>query len=938
MKKAQFFIGTIVLVALSTSIIAGSLTIPEQLKYNSFETDLNDYNNIIFVKNSIKDLFNNYFTDYWMLPYDYRTTIKVYNNFTLKGNLIKVQLDLPNDIHEESLILIDSDGDIVPFGIEWTDVSEKQGALYFQSSLNSMDNENYYLYYNDVSNSNKDNKYKEQMVIYNSSSEYIDIRTGLYSLRLNKSLGGALTNLNISGKGNVLNILEARLNCSGTIYSLSNSSNQEYAINDYNYFLEVAITGSRFTNTSYKIKEYFFPDRIIIKDFLTVGADSPCSSWEFFVDAKKDDLPNYIDSKENSYAPVPVMDQNGLDMGDWAEFYGDNYALGVLISNSSPYNYLSSTSSENILLLRAHNASLLSKGAYNNTITIIPMHNDSIKNNHLNYEVNALTSNDDLFNEKQELLNILKRYFTQANTYVTVTVDNARSIEQYNNRSNWYSNLTMRSSIRAFGPNFKTPLVISARFLKGFEPSSVVLVGSEGPLISQLSTDNYMNNSFSPLLNNSLVNNTILVLNLDGRDFNVSINKQVAGPLSAYAYYPNGTLINYYDINTDFYNIEFKDIKQSGFYNISFNGTDALFFANSSLPKMVIGLPAQVHAEELILPVNETTNNISISIEAFNNNARLIDFLNNTVASDNGSTLSLNADVVKCLDGCYYKLLLENASPAFISSSLNYACANALSCINPDEPRVDIVSYGLTSESGADMHYYYNVDTYSTNYSKNTDLKYSLKDYEVNNSYFSFDLDDLKFIVNNTDWSLGWTTCDPECTNGFNKIKFLETGPARVVLWANASPYTKYYFFFYYNASLFDVFIDSSREVTFGPDFKVGGSDTLYYDYLGSGSLSEGNTDNYINRVLLKGVNNYIRRKSLNNSFSVVFKPRDLSYNNSILVNDSTVRFKVYKPGFFRFLIDVDPNNYLYDLKQREWMFSLHYNITGLTYTLSEHS
>ncbi len=938
MKRAQFFVSTIVLVAMAVSVITNILTIPNELKYRDFEVDLQDVKNLRFVKDTLKNSFNEYFINEWLLPYDSRTIIKVYNNFSLKDNMISMSINLPNDIHAESLILIDENKSRVPFGVSWSNVSEKTGMLYFQSSMNSMDNSKYYLYYNKISSPKKDNEFTESMIVYNDTSEFIDIRTGLYSLRINKSLGGSFDNLNISGRGSVLNFLEARLNCSNNYYNLSESSNQVYTVNDYKYFLEVIITGSRFTNSSYEIKEYFLPDRIIIYDYLTVAANSSCNTWEFAVDVSKSDLSDYNDSAGNSYEPVPEQDEIIISSGDWSTFYDTNYALGSLISSTSTEILLKSTASSNSLILRSFNGSPLTKGTYyNNTLTLLPMHNDSIKINKLNYTVMTDNFDEDLIDEMLILLNILNRYFIQFNSFVTVLVSSSKNLEFYNNRSYWHDNLTKRSSINVAGGDSKNPLVIDGLFSSGFDPNSVELVGREGALVGQLSTNNYLNESMSPLLNNSLYNNSILLLNLDGRDFNVSINKQVTGALSAYTYYPNGTLINFYDVNADFYNIELKNVNQSGFYNVSFNGSNPLFFVNSSSPKLIVGLPAHAHFNELSFVVNESVTEVNMSVNTYSRTAKLIDYLNNTLSTDNGSTLALNSIVSKCLDGCYYKLTLDSTSPALVNSSLRYACVNELFCIDPDNPNINLISYGITSTVPKNFYYYYNTGSYYNSKNQSSDLSYDLSDYEINNSFFSFDLDDSDFIVNGVDWSSGWTTCDPSCVNGLSNIKFLEYGPARVVLYANASN-TNYYFLFYYNASMFDVIVNSTVEVTFGPDFKLNNSDTLYYDYLGSGFLNESDTDNYINKVNLGNVINYVRKTAANDTLSVIFKPRDLSYNNSVHINDSTLRLKAYKSGTYRFLINEEPSAHLHELVTNNWEVSSEYNITSYEFSLSEHS
>lgn len=936
MRRAQFLITTIVLVSLTIVLTVSSLYIPAEINANTLGRNELMINNLLFTKQTLEGL-TDYFRINWMLPYTHRTVIKTRNNFTARDFTAKAEIDLPDNAYSNSLNLIDEDGLEVPFGIEWNNSPVKLGALYFQANGESLSNKKYYLYYNVAPGKTIIND-KEQMMNYADDNNSFWVRTGNYYAFVNKSNGGSIKVFNNSGSRNLIINIDNIIKCGGTEYTLTNAVSQQVTVTGKDYYLKAVFTGSRFINETYKITELFFPDEILITDEMTMAGDSACNYWSSRITADKTVLMNYADSNRTTYEPAPEQSLTLIGTRSWFELYGSGYGIGITGEGSV---YASSTPSASTAEFRfIDGASVINKGAYTKEVRITPLAGARF-NITKQYAKPAVTAaNEEFDTEFTNLFNIINKYFYDVNAVVTYNKITGLRHEEFKNSTDWYGSLMLRDYFTISGPDILTPVEAQVRLAKGADMNSIILY-NKGAKPYQVSTTNYeRGGSGTNELENTHVNNSLLLFNPNGKDFNITVTK-LSGDLTGRLYFSNGSPLNEYNIDTSNYNIQVTQNNQSGFYNILFNGSGA-FRINTSLPKTLITLPLEVsnaspvNTSPIYLLVNESVTAIDLSITTYTSNVQnftLYDASNETVTSivtSSQGTVTINKLIVPCVKDCIYRLEVNNSGAFMLnSSSIKYASASKDYMINPDMPEIIIVNVNMLG--GEKKFYaYYNNNTFINRAVYGSDLVYSLSEKQVNNSFYSFDLDDITFYYKGVEWfgGRGWVTCTNSCVNNFNDVRFVELGSERVVALANTSVGVEYYFHFYPNTTYFKVIIKSTSNYSFGPSWKINNTDDKYYQYKGSAAKALGDNTKHVSKTNITGPQAFLTKSDDTCSASVLFNTNVLELNNSISVNDTAIILKAALPGTYAFVINENPEDYLTPTITKQDGITLTYNYT----------
>ncbi|MBD3311935.1 hypothetical protein GF352_00545 [archaeon] len=910
-RRGQFFIATVVLIALTLSVTTLNLNVPKELKISQLIITDESVSNALFVKRTLGEL-GNYFRQNWLMPYTHRTVISTENNFTLRDYTVEAVINLPDNAYPDALMLTDDSNNPVPFNVEWSNRGAREGIIYTQSTANSLDDNTYYLYYT-VTGDGVEGFNQEQQVFYGESGNTIWVRTGNYYVEIDKNAGGSISLLENSETQDNLVLFDNIITCNSVDYPLSSAGNQEVTITDKEYYIKVVFTGTRFVNETYELTQLFFPDKILIIDEMRIVSPSECN-WGSKLVVDKNYLMNYVDSEGNTWEPAPVRAEEFVTNGEWFELYRGAYGLGLAGDNASPI-YASSDASENRAVKRMFSSETTMSGTYINNISLIPLIKIGLNQTRQYSKTTATTTNQVFTEELNALFELLDNYFYDVNAVVTHNEEIGVFDEGYRNITSWFSNYTTRNLFFTSGPNSLVPLETGLSLKQGFDPNSVAFY-SKGLIPHQVSTDNYHNSSCFKSLNNSIVNHSLLLFNPDGQSFDVTITKQGANDLTTSIYYPNGSLINDFTFNTSPYSLGLINPSQAGFYQFDFNGSDT-FSINSTLPKTIVRTPVGLsNNSPLKLVVDEGVDLIEINITTYSSNTQLFELYNslgnkvyNLTHSAPGAS-QFNVSVTPCISSCAYELRISNPGPfMFNTSPINYVSFSDDYLINPESPEITLVS---VSKPGT-KYVYYDTNTSINKPVYTSDLVYSESDFEVNNSFISFDLDDLEFYYAGREWlgSRGWTSCTTSCVNSFSDLRFVEKGSERVVVEADTSVGVKYLFHFYPNTSYFKITTNASSSHSFGPGWRVNNTDDLYYSFKDSGSKLLGDANNYLFKHNLTGPRSYVTKSDESCSASIILDTNVLEANNSVKINDTSIIIKAYKPGTYGFLVNEGAADYL---------------------------
>jgi len=364
----------------------------------------------------------------------------------------------------------------------------------------------------------------------------------------------------------------------------------------------------------------------------------------------------------------------------------------------------------------------------------------------------------------------------------------------------------------------------------------------------------------------------------------------------------------------------------AGTYKLTLEGAATKVNTNS-LKTLGVTPITLIENKTTYLLVNESTTNLALSVTTYSTNTqtfRLYDAWNKQLSSfsrNSAGTTSINIPVVPCVNYCAYKLTVDNESPFTINTNTRYVSSDKKYMTNPLTPEVKITSVSNTPDSY--LKIYYNGSGSS---SYQSDLKYS--QFEVNNSYYSFDLENMDFTYKGVEWfnNRGWNTCTNSCTSEFSELRLIENGTERIVISANTSVGVDYTFYFYPQTPIFKVIVNSESNYSFGPSWAINATNDLFYKTKNLNNQILGDNDKFVHKTNTTGPVNYITKSNELTSASIIFDTNVLTSANSIKVNDTVIQIRAYLPGTYWFIINENPENYLTKLSYTQYGTSIRYN------------
>ncbi len=842
-----------------------NLRLPEELDSHQLSSESELINKLLRVKRVIESI-NEYLSINWLMPYDYRIKISVLNNETIIDKSIITSINLPNNTIISSLILVDENNSRIPFSVSWSNEQERKGELIFQSSAKALNNPSYYLYYSTTPSKTLVSN-NDLMYQINGDNNSFTIRTNSYFVEVNN---GFITMLNNSGTNNYLTNFNTFFNCNGINYY---QVNNEVTLKKHAYFAEAIIKGYHSTNDSFIIRELFTPDRIIIIDKTTIASNSYCS-YNYLLSTNKSLINSYLD-ENNNISPVTNHDWQLMGNSSWVELHS-NFGVGLTTSDKHLIESMVNDS-DNAIKVALMNQSPISKGSYYNIINIIPTFNLRLNETRESVIDKTTISNQSLNNLINDIKSFANNYFYEDNLIVLLNYSISIADKFFTNNADL----------------IESQLITN----KPFKLSNGLTLNS------QASTNYLLNSSF----NNLTGNNSFWIFSINN---SLLININTVNPVNVTLVNPNNISSNYYSIN----GLTINSDNGSGFYRLIVNGTN--YSIITTAPKLVSITPTTINSNKtLYLIVNKDSLNITIN-NSGSQTFELFNPINESIAelTLNSESGNISPTINPCWTNCYYRLTINNNSPFTINSSNNYLTQSINYGINPNKPEITAI---ISSDIPQGI-----ININNENNSFNTDLV--INDFVINNSYYSFNLSEPSLTYKGVKWFNKWLSCHNECSTNFSSLRLIELGSNRITVFANTTTGINYLFQFYAYKPFFKVTVNGLKPYYFGPEWNINGSNKYYSINDVTKRINEDITLNLFN---LSGPQSIIGKSDDYCSGKVLFNTNLLCRDNSVLINNSIIRFKSCLDGDYWFLINSDKpiiNNYV-----NQFLLKFNFNISN---------
>lgn len=938
MKKGQFFIMSMILIALSITLLVLHLSIPTQLRYPDFSYEKRSMNDISFIRDTLKSS-EEFFQNLWDLHYNEASEIIITNeNNSGINNIITARFNLPDNAKTDSLMLLKEDGTLLRAGYLFDNLGNKEGELFLSDDFKPPGSRKYVLLSNSLG-SLSPILTMDPAILTIETETSITIQTSLYTALLNKDEGGAITSLNINGEGNILKELQTRLVCGNNYNNQSSAQNTKFSVEKQDLLTIVTINGQRVSGDSYITKEVFLPDRIIFIEDTIINPFVNCEKYELLIELNKAELPNYLDASSNNYIPVPAQGDTEISTGNWIEFYDTLNSLGIIPNTSFNKKLLSSTSDETSFKMRLLDQSApINGGSYKIRTTIVPLYKNRTSEFYKVYNSKMEVSSyeyklEDKFNL---LMNTSKRLFIQKGIDFLPLYKTGILFEERNNNSlNWEVERPYRIKFATKGGvSSKSPVTAKIVFPKDIDPASIVLSGSEGLIPFQVSTDNYYNHSYTNTHKNTIeLNNSFLLFSYGS--FDVSFSKS-AGELSASIYSPANELINYNDINNN-EKISVNTAK-AGFFKMILNGTAGTFSFNTTSSKVIALTPTFISGPgELHFKTNSSTARFEITLTPGGSlNAVLYDKGGNTLHTFTSSETFVGVNEL-LKDYATFKLsITQNTGGVKIDAKNITGFSQSKSMlIDPLMPELNLIFTERTGVKAGEFFCFYNTSS-NMDIPSYEGVNVSTSDFEVNNSFYSFDFDELEFReaneLNNWFYS-GWESCiDSSCSTNFNELRFYEKGPVRAVVFARTSKGIDYIFEIWDKVPIIRVTALYNNFFSFGPDFRTGG--LIDTQYVLNEEFFNLNTDRMIDKHEL--TNSWISKGNANNTVSVILDKTKLAWNNTCLINSNKILIRTNMPTTVDYVINREPGDFLSKPRTSDHQLIINYTARSFSFEVKE--
>ena len=845
--KSQFFIVSVVFIAITLAAITIFLRIPEDIGPEDFYLEENILTSIDIVQKSINKLLLSTYADWWDPYYQERIKITLNETKNSESNFINyiVTIDLPDDIDVPSMRLVQN-GYRIPHDVYWTAEGIRVGEINFQTSITKGERKNLYLYYNrepEVAFLDKSVSDNKNIRVVESASNFT-INSPNYEVIIDKNAGGVIVSLKSKNifTNLVYNIsnykIQSMFTCNGTVYAQEDDIDPTITVvqNDTNLVI-LRVTGDHGIYPGrqfFSQNQFYYPDKIKIAENIRWTEDINCESGtENFLMAKfvmnASTITMYKDNDTTTTEDYDTYDRPG----PWIDYYYATAGTGLIIPNESQFILIKRTSSSTnksseLILL---NNTILTAGTFDYSYEIYP-HRNTWTELEKYYNLTGIhsTSSGETFETFfSNQRNALERSLSNRGYTTSITTSSEEIFQTYRNQKEWYNKTFLpnyRKVLNLFTTEnvFDYPVVFTTYLEKDIDYNSLFISDDSAQILpTQIITPNqtssfnvYCQNQDSPLYSNY----TYYMFNPDGENFTTTITLDASSPFNATISYPNGTCLVCEDTftSTKTYSVT---TNSKGFYRLDIsNKTDNKYFQMStSLPYSVLynqRIRCKASgSEKMYFHLPENTTQINVSVKALNSNAnaRIKDLEGNILKQNNsislGTTYEFLVTQKKERNGNEYYLEYETSGDVeiFWGSNLHRPISTDYRYfVNYDKPLLELIFQKDIANSER-YYIYYDRNEYREPLSFDTDLVVDISNNQVNNTFFSWDFDDNIFRFkggeNWFDSTDKWLT-DFGNSSGVNRagsatltnIEIIETGPirARIRAESGTNPNVVYYF------------------------------------------------------------------------------------------------------------------------------------------------
>ena len=707
-KKTQFFIVSTVIISMALTTIIYLLTIPGELSRKDIQGQLRDYDDFYSGLKTLRQLSMS-IHDYWPKSHPNRLGFELTNlgSKDATNQVFLLNFEVDDSAVKESFYLIRG-GEKLAFSA--SQVSAKNYLLSFKDSVSRGSSNEYYLFFNKLSDTSAYLKEDEKISDYYETSQAINYESSTYKAMLNKSSGEVLS-VKLSGNGYELGSLQAASN-----NNLQSGCTANYSFTSYsNNVLSVNFTCMLGTVTLVQNYE-FHPDFFLVsQDFSVLYFGSYNLSLTAITSL------NSLASSVGVYEP---LSQPALTLHDskYASLFYQDYGALFIGNDSAPHLI----TSPNITMHYRINSSSFNSGTYSQKIIIMPYYNDYnysliAADNYFNNPINrrSMEKNEFLSYFKLSFLNLLSNSFNSMFFFINTT------------RSN--NMITSISREPSYSPREFT---ITHKEL--FNKSLLQASGKE--LSYSLTTDNYHRNSSIPyyLTNNEslgVLNTTYEFAKLSGSQITAIIN--TTGPINVKILDYLSQLI--YDNNISSDAVISLESNISGIFKIVISNESALFKVSVNQPIISVNSPIILNSSgnsELFFKTDSSfnlnkTNLIGSAMAVLSSSISVLINESGNFSYESGNNHYSKAN--------YY--LNVSSGKTFIDNGLNFGAKNSYLS-------GDYEINGMIFKNFNALEYYRINNSAPNNY-----CALSYNNSVINNTAYSIDFANNGFIIDSINWS-----------------------------------------------------------------------------------------------------------------------------------------------------------------------------------------
>jgi hypothetical protein len=361
MKKAQFFVIAVIMIALALSLLISYLVIPSQFEYPQLEMERITFERIGLIKESIGRISRSLQSEWWDVSFARRMRIEVKegggSDFWQRSFSISKEIDFPNDVDPLSIRLVSSQGKEIPSQVIWKDYARKIGELVFLYDFEPFQSTEFWIYFNLLGDEiEKELPSYPKLVNLTQINGEIRIETPRYRATI---INGTLSRLYVKQF-----IYQNLIYDSGVEYFQSRWRCTEWYTQNYDIpsvevieegpnLVALKISGSHrnsageaLSGESYVQYQYFYPDFIKIKEKLTLLEEkSPTDcpgrfEYEYFFATRYSSVNSNISQISPGTEPESDHLEQLVNPGAWYAYYHLDASKGIalVIENSTQFS------------------------------------------------------------------------------------------------------------------------------------------------------------------------------------------------------------------------------------------------------------------------------------------------------------------------------------------------------------------------------------------------------------------------------------------------------------------------------------------------------------------------------------------------------------------------------------------------------------------------